>query len=114
MTMTPGEVVTLSPLVRRVLAPNPSAFTGPGTNTYLVGTDELIVIDPGPDDETHLQAILAAAGAPIRWILCTHTHMDHAPGAARLKQLSGATVAAMVAPSTDHDFPLRVDRVLKE
>jgi glyoxylase-like metal-dependent hydrolase (beta-lactamase superfamily II) len=105
---------TLDAAVRRIIAPNPGVMTGPGTNTYLVGTDELIVIDPGPDDESHLQAILAAAGAPIRWILCTHTHMDHAPGAARLKQLSGATIAAMAAPRTDHDFQLSVDRVLKD
>ncbi len=104
----------LDAAVTRVTAPNAGVMTGPGTNTYLVGTDELIVIDPGPDDESHLQAILAAAGAPIRWILCTHTHMDHAPGAARLKQLSGATIAAMAAPRTDHDFQLSVDRVLKD
>jgi glyoxylase-like metal-dependent hydrolase (beta-lactamase superfamily II) len=89
-------------------------MTGPGTNTYLVGIDELIVIDPGPDDESHMQAILAAAGAPVRWILCTHTHMDHAPGAERLRQLTGATVAAMAAPRTDHDFQLSVDRVLAD
>ena len=104
----------LDAAVTRVIAPNAGVMTGAGTNTYLVGTDELIVIDPGPDDESHLQAILAAASAPIRWILCTHTHMDHAPGAARLKQLSGATIAAMAAPRTDHDFQLSVDRVLKD
>ena len=104
----------LDAAVTRLTAPNAGVMTGAGTNTYLVGTDELIVIDPGPDDESHLQAILAAAGAPIRWILCTHTHMDHAPGAARLKQLSGATIAAMAAPRTDHDFQLSVDRVLKD
>jgi glyoxylase-like metal-dependent hydrolase (beta-lactamase superfamily II) len=111
--LLPGVPHRLDTAVIRVIAPNAGVMTGPGTNTYLVGTDELIVIDPGPDDETHLQAILAAAGAPIRWILCTHTHMDHAPGAARLKQLTGATVAAMAAPRTDHDFQLRVDRVLQ-
>jgi len=104
----------LDAAVARIIAPNAGVMTGPGTNTYLVGTHELIVIDPGPDDESHLRAILAAATGPIRWILCTHTHMDHAPGAARLKQLSGATVAAMVAPRTDHDFQLSVDRVLAD
>jgi glyoxylase-like metal-dependent hydrolase (beta-lactamase superfamily II) len=114
LTLVPGVPHKLDAAVTRIIAPNGGVMTGPGTNTYLVGSDELIVIDPGPDDETHLQAILAAAGAPIRWILCTHTHMDHAPGAARLKQLSGATVAAMVAPRTDHDFQLPVDRVLME
>ncbi len=106
---------TLDATLTRIIAPNAGVMTGRGTNTYLVGTDELLVIDPGPDIESHLQAILAAAaGAPIRWILCTHTHTDHAPGAARLKQLTGATVAAMPAPRTDHDFPLAVDRVLND
>jgi glyoxylase-like metal-dependent hydrolase (beta-lactamase superfamily II) len=113
-TLVPGVPHKLDAAVTRIIAPNGGVMTGPGTNTYLVGTDELIVIDPGPDDEIHLQAILAAAVAPIRWILCTHTHMDHAPGAARLKQLSGASVAAMAAPRTDHDFQLSVDRVLQE
>ena len=112
--LVPGVPHKLDTAVTRVIAPNGGVMTGPGTNTYLVGTHELIVIDPGPDDESHMQAILAAAAGPIRWILCTHTHMDHAPGAARLKQLSGATVAAMVAPRTEHDFRLSVDRVLMD
>jgi glyoxylase-like metal-dependent hydrolase (beta-lactamase superfamily II) len=112
--LVPGVPHELDAAVTRIIAPNGGVMTGPGTNTYLVGTHELIVIDPGPDDESHMQAILAAADGPIRWILCTHTHMDHAPGAARLKQLSGATVAAMSAPRTDHDFPLSVDRVLTD
>jgi glyoxylase-like metal-dependent hydrolase (beta-lactamase superfamily II) len=110
--LVPGVTHVLDAAVARIIAPNGGVMTGPGTNTYLVGTHELIVVDPGPEDESHMQAILAAARVPIRWILCTHTHMDHAPGAARLKQLSGATVAAMLAPRTDHDFQLSVDRVL--
>lgn len=112
--LVPGVPHELDAAVTRIIAPNGGVMTGPGTNTYLVGVHELIVIDPGPDDESHMQAILAAADGPIRWILCTHTHMDHAPGAARLKQLSGATVAAMLAPRTDHDFQLSVDRVLTD
>lgn len=110
--LVPGVPHELDAVVTRIIAPNGGVMTGPGTNTYLVGTHELIVIDPGPDDESHMQAILAAADGPIRWILCTHTHMDHAPGAARLKQLTGAAVAAMLAPRTDHDFQLSVDRIL--
>jgi glyoxylase-like metal-dependent hydrolase (beta-lactamase superfamily II) len=98
--------------VTRIVAPNGGMMTGAGTNTYLVGTTELIVIDPGPDDESHIRAILTAAGSRIRWIVCTHTHFDHAPGAARLQALTGAPVGAMAAPRTDHDFPLRVDRQL--
>jgi len=112
--LQPGFPFKLDAAVTRIVAPNAGVMTGPGTNTYLVGTDELIVIDPGPDDEAHCQAIVNAATGPIRWILCTHTHMDHAPGAARLKQLTGAAVAAMSPANTDHDFRLSVDRVLAD
>jgi hydroxyacylglutathione hydrolase len=66
-------------------------MTGPGTNTYLVGRDELAVIDPGPDLPEHLEAILAAAGAaPIRGIFVTHRHSDHLPAALPLAERSGA------------------------
>jgi glyoxylase-like metal-dependent hydrolase (beta-lactamase superfamily II) len=112
--LTPGVPHKLDDAVTRIIAPNAGVMTGPGTNTYLVGSRELIVIDPGPDDESHLQAIVGAAAAPIRWILCTHTHGDHAPGAVRLKQLTGASIASMLAPQTDHDFQLDVDRVLND
>ena len=88
--MTVEEV---SPLVRKVLAPNAGLMTGPGTNTYLVGRDAVAVIDPGPDDsEEHLDAVAAAGDGRIRWILVTHTHPDHAPGAAGLKARTGAEV----------------------
>src|SRR5437660_3249195 len=88
--LTPGVACALSPLVRRVLAPNPGVMTGPGTNTYLVGVDEIAVIDPGPDDADHLDTVAACGGDRIRWILLTHTHRDHAPGAAGLKARTGA------------------------
>ena len=90
--LTPGAVVTLAPRLRRILAPNPGIFTGPGTNTYLLGEDELAVIDPGPDDPVHIEAVAAAGAGRIRWILVTHTHPDHAPGAAGLARLTGAEV----------------------
>src|SRR3954468_7953336 len=91
--MVPGEVTVLSPLVRRILCNNPNVFTGPGTNTYLLGTDDVAVIDPGPDDhEEHLDAVAAAGAGRIRWILVTHTHIDHSPGAAGLKKRTGAIV----------------------
>jgi glyoxylase-like metal-dependent hydrolase (beta-lactamase superfamily II) len=69
-------------------------MTGPGTNSYLIGSSELALIDPGPDDEGHRAALLAAVAArgTLRWILVTHTHLDHAPGAAALAAATGAQV----------------------
>lgn len=89
-----GIPAALSPLVRRIVAPNPGMMTGPGTNTYLVGVDEVAVIDPGPEDESHLEAILGCGGDRIRWVVCTHTHLDHWPGAAALAKRTGAEVLA--------------------
>jgi glyoxylase-like metal-dependent hydrolase (beta-lactamase superfamily II) len=81
-------------MVRRVLCNNPGMMTGPGTNTYLVGIDEIAVIDPGPEDADHLEAIVGAGGDRIRWIICTHTHPDHSPGAPALKARTGAEILA--------------------
>jgi glyoxylase-like metal-dependent hydrolase (beta-lactamase superfamily II) len=92
--LVPGVARALSPLVRRIVAPNGGLMTGAGTNTYLVGIDEIAVIDPGPDDADHLEAIAGCGGDRIRWILCTHTHPDHSPGAAPLKAITGAEVLA--------------------
>ncbi|MCU1497773.1 MAG: fold metallo-hydrolase [Acidimicrobiales bacterium] len=92
--LVPDVPVALDKLVRRILCANPSMMTGPGTNTYLVGIDEVAVIDPGPADDAHLDAIVAAGSGRIRWILCTHTHPDHSPGAAALKERTGAEVLA--------------------
>ena len=89
-----GVASALSPMVRRIVCRNPSAMTGPGTNTYLVGIDEIAVIDPGPDDAAHLDAIAGCGGDRIRWILLTHTHSDHSPVAAALKERTGAEVLA--------------------
>ncbi len=95
-----GRVDTLFPGLRRVTAPNPGVMTGPGTNTYLVGEGEVAVVDPGPDDPRHLQAVIdaaSAAGDRVRWVLVTHTHEDHAPGAARLAATAGAEVVGFGA-----------------
>ena len=102
-----GVASALSPLVRRIVADNPGPMTGPGTNTYLVGIDEIVVIDPGPDDPAHLDAIAGCGGDRIRWIACTHTHQDHSPGVAGLKELTGAQVVAF-----DSRDGLVVDRAL--
>ncbi len=88
-----GEAVRLSPLVRRITVNNPSAFTFHGTNTYLVGEKDLAVIDPGPIDAAHLDAMLFAIGAArVAAIIVTHTHADHSPAARRLALKTGAPV----------------------
>jgi len=86
--------VAISERIRRITAKNPSHMTGKGTNTYLVGHENVAVIDPGPDDKTHSDAILESANGSIRWIFCTHTHPDHSPGTARLVKKTGAQVFA--------------------
>ncbi len=95
-----GQAETLQAGLRRVLAPNPSPMTFRGTNTYLIGTREIAVIDPGPDDSAHLNAILAAldAAQSISHIFVTHAHLDHSPLAARLADVTGAPILAFGGP----------------
>ena len=109
-----GKPKRLDPLVTRLLAPNPGPLTGPGTNTYLVGRQELAVIDPGPADRAHLEAILAAGAGRIRLILCTHTHPDHSSAAAELARATGAPIAGRVASPGGHDVPVSFARVLED
>lgn len=109
----PAELRKLAPDLRRLRAPNPGPMTGRGTNTYLLGQREVIVIDPGPAIPAHIDAILHHAPGPIRWILVTHTHLDHSPAARELAERSGATVAGYPPPAMgrqDHRFV--PDRVL--
>lgn len=88
-----GALIALDPLVARVLAPNPSPFTFTGTQTHLVGTHDLAVIDPGPDDPDHLAALLAAIdGRPVTAIVITHTHRDHSPASRALAAATGAPI----------------------
>jgi recombination protein RecT len=83
------QAVTLLKNVQRLTAPNPGVMTGPGTNSYLVGDPHtgFIAIDPGPADPDHLERLWRAAGGQIRFIVCTHSHADHSPGAAPLQAL---------------------------
>jgi glyoxylase-like metal-dependent hydrolase (beta-lactamase superfamily II) len=108
--------------IGRVLAHNPSAFTYYGTQTYLVGADEVAVIDPGPDLPEHLDALEAAIGGRrIAAIMCTHTHRDHSPGARQLAERTGAPIVGCaplsletVGPRADASFDgdYAPDRVL--
>jgi glyoxylase-like metal-dependent hydrolase (beta-lactamase superfamily II) len=112
--LSPGVPRALSPLVRRIVASNPGPFTGPGTNTYLVGIDEVAVIDPGPDDRRHIDAIIGASMRErVRWVLLTHTHPDHVPGTTRLVKATGAEVVAY-GKRLDKDAAIVPDRVIGE
>ena len=98
---TPGQCYHPYPGLRRVLAPNPGPFTYTGTGTYILGTKTLAVIDPGPNNEGHLSAILKAADAPISHIIVTHTHRDHSPLSQRLKEETGAAIWGCAPVSQD-------------
>jgi glyoxylase-like metal-dependent hydrolase (beta-lactamase superfamily II) len=106
----PGVAVRLSDRVWRVTAPNAGPMTGPGTNSYLVGAGAgWTVIDPGPQSDQHLQALLAAAaqaGGLITQILVTHTHRDHSPGAVDLARATGAPVLGRTADHPEWQDPL--------
>jgi len=107
------RIATLAEGIRRVLAPNPSMMTGPGTNTYLFGMSEVAVVDPGPDVAAHIERILALAAGAIRWVLVTHTHPDHSPAAMPLAVRAGAELLGIAAPDGAHqDATFRPDRIL--
>ncbi|TXM89411.1 MBL fold metallo-hydrolase, partial [Methylobacterium sp. WL122] len=89
-----GRLETLSPLVRRRVAPNGGPFTASGTCTYVVGHGQVAVIDPGPEDAGHVDALLADLGSEtVAAIVVTHTHRDHSPGARLLQARTGAPIA---------------------
>lgn len=110
-----GEVVQVAPLVRRVIANNPSKFSYHGTGTYLVGEGEVVVIDPGPSLDSHREALTAAlAGERVTAILVTHCHSDHSPLAAWLRETTGAPTVAFGPHATypdwvDDEPPLTAD-----
>jgi glyoxylase-like metal-dependent hydrolase (beta-lactamase superfamily II) len=86
------QCVEISPLVRRATAGNSGVMTGPGTNSYIVGREQLALIDPGPLDEQHIEVLLKACGDRLRWIIATHTHRDHSPAAATIHAATGAEI----------------------
>ena len=93
-----GVPFRLNGRVRRLVAPNAGVMTGPGTNTYLLGDDEVAVLDPGPALPEHIDAILDTAGDRIRWIVCTHTHPDHSPAWKAVAEATGAQVIGASPP----------------
>ena len=97
-----GEVRALSARVRRIVAPNPGPMTGPGTNTYIVGETDLVVVDPGPAESSHIDAILECVGDRLKFIACTHTPPDPSPAAARLAEATGATLIGRVTADDRH------------
>ena len=112
--MEAGKVVELSPLVRRITAGNGSVFTGPGTNTYLVGKEKVTVIDPGPAMQEHIDVITAAA-PNIKQILVTHTHPDHSPGVRLLKENLDIPAYGMLTNSSkNQDQTFSPERILDD
>ena len=100
-----GEVVQVAPLVRRVIAKNPSKFTYHGTGTYIVGSGDVAVIDPGPTNDSHRDALMAALeGERVRAILVTHCHSDHSPLAAWLRDHTGAPTVAFGPHAVNADW----------
>ncbi|MDB5416725.1 MAG: metallo-beta-lactamase family protein [Phenylobacterium sp.] len=106
-----GRTDQVSPLIRRVIANNPGPFTFLGTGTYIVGQGEVAVIDPGPDDRAHLEAILAAVeGERVSHIVITHHHADHSPLAGPLKARTGAPIyGCAVAHPTEDDTGVKME-----
>lgn len=108
--VSPGQSAALSPLVRRILAPNASPYTFKGTSSFIVGRGRVAVIDPGPEDEQHLAALLhALRGETVTHILVTHSHADHSPLARRLQQATGARTLAYGAVEAPPALGLRLD-----
>ena len=110
-----AEAVRISPRIQRLVAPNPGVMTGPGTNTYIVGTDELAVIDPGPAIDEHIEHILKVGDGRIRHIVCTHTHPDHSPAAAHLaRELEVPMIGAVTADDQHQDLTFQPDIHLEQ
>ena len=112
--MEAEKIVQISPLIKRITAANGSVFTGPGTNTYLVGNEDVTVIDPGPAMEEHIDVILAASDN-IKQILVTHTHPDHSPGTRLLQQKLDVPAFGMLTESSkNQDMTFSPERILKD
>lgn len=115
-TIIPGELVRIHPVVQRITAPNPGMMTGPGTNSYIIGdaTGDLAMIDPGPEIASHADLLIGVVGKRLRWIFCTHTHLDHSPASRAVKQATGAQVLGFGKVPDDgrQDTLFKADRAL--
>tara|TARA_E500000331_G_scaffold356636_1_gene415598 strand:- start:21575 stop:22390 length:816 start_codon:yes stop_codon:yes gene_type:complete len=108
------RITKISENIQRLTANNGGVFTGPGTNTYLVGNDELSIIDPGPDLSDHIDDILEIGRGRITKILITHTHQDHSPGAKSLsKKLSIPIYGCITESSRSRDLPIEIDHMVE-
>ncbi|MGP9832242.1 MBL fold metallo-hydrolase [Marinobacter sp. NSM] len=96
--IVPGQPVEVAAGVMRLTAPNPGMMTGPGTNTYILGFERFTVIDPGPANDAHIDAILDVTGGVVDQVLVTHTHLDHSPAVSVLKERTGCRVFGWPAP----------------
>lgn len=104
------QSVEVSPLIRRVTANNPGPFTFLGTGVYIIGREEVAVIDPGPDDPAHIEALLnAVRGERVTHIFVTHFHMDHLPGAIPLSKATGAKIYASAQPTKKSTIAIKLD-----
>jgi glyoxylase-like metal-dependent hydrolase (beta-lactamase superfamily II) len=93
--LVPGEVKEVAPLVRALVANNPGPFTYKGTVSYIIGRGKVAILDPGPDDDAHINALLdAVRGETVTHVFVTHTHRDHSPGVPKVKAATGAKVFA--------------------
>lgn len=102
MAMQAGIVQQLSSRVRRLVAPNPGPMTGAGTNTYLIGTDDVAVLDPGPAIPEHIERIVEAGAGKITRLVCTHTHPDHSPAAAVIARRLGVPMIGALTADDQH------------
>ena len=111
-----GVAIRLSSRIWRLTAGNAGPMTGPGTNSYLIEAGgQCVVVDPGPADDGHIRALIDAAPAPIRYILVTHTHQDHSPGAIPLKSATGALLLGRTTPHRHwQDTSFAPDRELRQ
>ncbi len=123
LDFTYGEMAQVSPLIRRIVARNPGPFTFRGTGTYVIGRGSVAVIDPGPDIREHFDALMAGLeGETVSHILVTHTHRDHSPAAAWLKEATGAPTYAYgphptrpgIPAEQGGDYDFRPDVILRD